>query len=509
MAILPKVPPPPSGVSDTSESFTSEESSAEEGSAETSGTPSAIDMDGDPYHVVFLYMNNSEGTGFDEVSAAVNELSLQEINMETELLPVSFGTWTTTVQMMLAANERLDLFCDSASNMPAYIESGYIMNWADYLDQIPDVVDYYGDELEAGYIGDFMALIGTVKERANDYGLIVRKDIMDELGYTVDDFDIEPGVVETYEPLTEMFAAAKAAHPEMNIIDGSIVSFGIYDGLSDDLGVLPDYGQITTVVNWPETETYKNLVTITKGWYDAGYYSSDAVTNQDSDETLMKAGNLMSYVTGTKPNSAAEKKAQTGYDVYVIPLSGTSIYATTGYNAFGFCIANASENKEKAAAYYNWCFTSEAFEDLINWGIEGVDWVEDENGQAAFPEDVDGSNARYHNDMGWIYPNQTAGHVWEGNPQNIWELYEEAADSAIRSKAYGFTFDSTAVTDQIIAVNAVNAQYQKSLQYGAVDDVDEAIAIYNEALHNAGIDDIIDEKQSQLNAWCDEQGIAH
>lgn len=499
--------------SDGSSSTTTDSSSngsSETGSSESASTESAIDMEGDPYHVIFMYLNISEGEGFDEVQNAVNELSLKEINMETELLPVSYGTMTTTTQMMLASNEPLDLFMDVMSNMPTYITSGYIADWSDYMGQIPDVVDYYGDQMEAGRIGDFMALIGTVKERPNNYGLVARKDIMDELGYSVDDFAIDPNDPSSYDKLDEMFAAVKAAYPGMTAVAGqqSIASYGTYDALSDSFGVLEDYGQSTEVVDHYETEQFKNMVTISKRWYDAGYYSADVVTSQDTGETLLKAGNMFSYVVGIKPNTAQEKLAQCGYEVEIIPLAGTPIYTSAGYNNFGYCLANASEDKDKAAAYYNWVFTSGEFHDLINWGIEGTDWVEDANGQAAFPEGMDGSNYRYHNDQGWIYPNQTAGHVWAGNPSDIWEQYDAATNEAIKSAAFGFTYDSTAVTDQVIACTAVNSQYQKALWFGAVDDVDSAIEEYVNALKNSGLDTIIEEKQTQLDAWLAENGSA-
>ena len=352
-------------------------------------------MEGDPYHVTFMYLNISEGEGYDEVSAAVNELSLSEINMETELLPVSYGTWASTLQTMLASNEQLDLFMDTINNAPTSIVSGYIADWNEYMDYIPDVSSYYGDEMQAGMVGDFMATIGTVKERPNNSGIICRTDIMEEVGYSLEDFaDVDPDNPASYDVFDEMFAAVKAAYPDMTAIAGqqALPSLCTFDSLSDSFGVLEDRGQTTTVTNYYESQQFKDLVTISKRWYDAGYYSADAVTNQDTGETLLKAGNLFSFFVGIKPNTAQEKLAQTGYEVTVIPVAGQTVYSSYGYNAFGFYLANASEDKAKAAAYYNWAFQSGDFHDLINWGIEGVDWVEDENGQAAFPEGMDGQN---------------------------------------------------------------------------------------------------------------------
>ena len=172
-----------SSSTDSSSSGSSSESTASGSSevASTGDTAPGVDMEGDPYHVTFMYLNISEGEGYDEVSAAVNELSLSEINMETELLPVSYGTWASTLQTMLASNEQLDLFMDTINNAPTSIVSGYIADWNEYMDYIPDVSSYYGDEMQAGMVGDFMATIGTVKERPNNSGIICRTDIMEEV----------------------------------------------------------------------------------------------------------------------------------------------------------------------------------------------------------------------------------------------------------------------------------------------------------------------------------------
>lgn len=504
-----------SSTSSTEESTTgssSESASTDGESSESSGSASAIDMEGEPYTVHFMYLNQTEGESYTAVTEAANALALEEINMNIDFIPVTFGIASSTLQMMLAANEPLDLFLTSSgATLPSYIEAGYILNWADYLDQLPDVIEKLGEEMNYGYIGDFMTGIGVIKERANTFGLVARTDIMEELGYTAEDFaDVDANNPETLEKLDELFAAVQEAYPNMTVLAGqqglSNYVGSLTDSLGDGFGVLENNGQTTTVTNWYESDQFKQLVTTSKRWYDAHYYSADAATSQDTGETLLKAGNMFSYLVGIKPNTAAEKKAQCGYDVTVIPLNGSGNYTTSSYSTFQYCLANASEDPAKAAAFYNWAFQSGEFEDLINWGIEGTDWVETEDGLAAYPEGVDSSNVGYHNDFGWIYPNQTAGHAWDGNPVDIWDQYKAATESAVKSQAAGFVYDSTVVSDQVAACNATFGQYTKSMQFGTMDDVDAAIAEFNDALYSSGLEAIMQEKQSQLDEWLAEQG---
>ena len=189
--------------------------------------------------------------------------------------------------------------------------------------------------------------------------------------------------------------------------------------------MLEDYGQSLEVVNVFEGEQYKTFCEIARRWFEAGYESADAATNQDGGETLMKAGNLFSFLTSVKPNTDVEKLAQTGYEVYVIPVAENTFTSSMSVNAIVYSLANASEDPVKAAAFYNWCYSSEEFANLINWGVEGVDWVRTEDNLAAYPEGIDATSVSYHQDFGWAYPNQMAGLPWEGNSPDIWEQYED------------------------------------------------------------------------------------
>ena len=272
------------------------------------------------------------------------------------------------------------------------------------------------------------------------------------------------------------------------------------DGLGDNFGVLPDFGQTTEIVNWFETDQCLTFCNLSRDWFEAGYYSADAATNQDSGETLMRAGNLFSYFTAIKPNTDVEKRTQTGYEVYVIPAAETVFTSSGSVNGLVYSLANASEDPVKAAAFYNWAFTSPEFNDTINWGVEGVDWVVDENGQAAYPEGIDASNVGYHQDYGWAYLNQFCAHAWQGNDPDIWEQYEEFNANMLRSKAFGLTFDSTEVADQIAACTAVFDQYDNDLFWGTADP-ETTLPVFNEALYAAGLQDILDAKQAQLDAF--------
>ena len=508
------------GGSGSSSSSSSSSKSSEEGSTAASETASESgeasesagytpNFDEDPYTVHFQYVVAADSAGQDAVNAAVDELAMKEMNMHVDVNAMTFGAYSTTISMILAANEPLDLFLSMSNTFATNISSGYIRDWSDYLEYVPDVLDAMGEDVNAGYVGDFLVGFSQMKERGYRTGLVARKDIMDELGISPDDFSITTENYATYDQLTELFAKVKEAYPDMLMTGGTTSLAGMAekfaDNLGDNFGMLENFGQTTTVTNWYETEQCLNFCKLYRTWFENGYESADASTSQDSGSVLMKAGNLFSFMTSIKPNTNIEIKSQTGYDVYVIPTAETSFSSSSTVNACLYALANASEDPVKAAAFYNWAFQSQEFEDLINWGVEGTDWVEDENGLAAYPDGVDATSVGYHNDFGFVYPNQFAGHPWTGNDTDIWKQYEEYNASLLRSKAFGFTYDSTSVTDQLAQCSSVLDQYDNDVFFGAVDP-EQGLADMNAALYAAGMQDIIDAKQSQLDAWLAEQG---
>jgi putative aldouronate transport system substrate-binding protein len=113
---------------------------------------------------------------------------------------------------------------------------------------------------------------------------------------------------------------------------------------------------------------------------------------------------------------------------------------------------------------------------------------------------VDATNKTYGLNIGWELPNQFISHIWEGNTPDIWSNMKKDIDNSERSKALGFTYDPTTVQNQITALLNVKNEYYDAIGSGSVDPK-TAIPKFNYALYNAGLQDVINLKQEQLDAW--------
>ena len=125
----------------------------------------------------------------------------------------------------------------------------------------------------------------------------------------------------------------------------------------------------------------------------------------------------------------------------------------------------------------------------------------DENGQLEYPEGVTN-----HQEAGWFAmynaarPNGFLCPTWNYSRPDAYELLQEDNKNAIKSTALGFTPDFSPVSDQYAACANVIAQYYVPL-INAVVDIDETLPVFQQALRDAGIEDIIAEEQRQFDEW--------
>lgn len=168
--------------------------------------------------------------------------------------------------------------------------------------------------------------------------------------------------------------------------------------------------------------------------------------------------------------------------------------------------ANCAE-PERAVQLLNYLYTSEEVMNLLSWGIEGKDYVfvDEENGIINYPEGVDSSTVGYSLWSKFGVPNTYLQYLLEGSDPDQWEQMDAFNSGAAESVAFGFSFDSEPVINEVTAVQNVIDEYGTALGSGLMDPatkVDEFL----QQMEAAGIQDVIDEVQSQLDAFIAEKG---
>jgi len=465
-----------------------------------------------PYEAVMIMpVSNDNWTHMDDVMAHVKELALKDINISVTCTPMTLGAASQQVPLMLSGGQQVDVFWNLQDPPTAY-ENAYIIDMMPYWDTLKETIDIVGGEAEvkASLRDGHLLGIYPQMERCHRYGMAMRTDILEEVGYKPEDLKEND-----FDQATEIFKAVHEAHPEMTVIGGSsgtatpACNFQHTHVIgANNMGVLDNYGEKLEVVNAYETPEFLRRVDYSKQWYDAGYIQKDIATSTDSYESLVKAGNTFGGCCPMKPDSAAEKQDQCGHDMTIFYWCD---YMVNAYNGAGYAIGGTAKDPAKAAKLLNWVFTSREFNDTINWGVEGVDWVESDDPShnvATYPEGMDASNQTYHNSYGWAYPNQRIAHVWDNNdPEMYTKIYPEDEAASRRSKAYGFQFINTDWVDTEGAFKNIYDEYLLTIAAGAVEDPAASIKEFNDKLYASGLQEYMDAQQAQLDEWAKENNI--
>lgn len=457
--------------------------------------------------VIMMASAGKDGSG--EVVNAINAYLEEKLNIRINLTFISYGNYTQQTNLMLSAGEGIDVFPVYMTPLTTVANNGQILPLNDLLAEYGQgIVEQIGEEfINCGKVGDEVFGITTGRDLAASYGFEMRKDICDK-------YNIDYENITTLDQLHDALVTVHTNEPDLVCVvpsNGELVRNWGWDPLGDagtPLGVLMDMGQSDTVVNLFETDYYREFVTTMHQWYEEGLIMADAVSNTENVGTMMGAGTAFGGFMNLKPYFNVQETTNYGTEIVVseiIPAFST----TSNVSMATWAIASSTKYPEAAMKLLNMMYTDPTLENLMIYGIEGEHYVvlgDAANGQKiiGYPEGVDATNTTYRPSGGWLWCNQFIGHVWTGNPADYWDVTREFNQTAIKSNAFGFTWDSSNVRNQVTACTNVMQKYHQALMCGAVDP-DETLPKFIQELKDAGIDAIIADKQAQYDEWKNAQ----
>jgi len=455
-----------------------------------------------PYEIVLAYPG-VETPDVALVQDEMNKLIEDKIGATVKLLPINWGAWGQQMNLMLSSKEKLDIIFVSGEEYAARVAKGQLVELNDLLARSgKDIVDAIGsDYLNATKINGKIYALPSIRDFAAGSGILMRKDLVDK-------YKIDVGSIKTFEDLSQVFKIIKENEPGVSPLvpqagGGSTYTFtdlmnaSDFDTLGDSMGVLPDLDNHLKVVNLFENAKYRERLNLVREWYLNGYIPKDAATTKDFAATLISAGKAFAYFDRTKPNVVAQESANAGQQLIGIPFTPPSTQ-TSIITALMQGIAQNSNNPEKALQFLNLLYSDSKLLNLLDYGIEGKHYVI-KGDVIGYPEGTTAETVGYTN-TSLLFGNQFISYVFEGNDPDVWEQVEEFNKSAVKSKALGFSFDVEPVKTEAAAVTNVFNQYKGGLENGVLDP-NVTLPVFIDKLKAAGLDEIIAEKQKQLDVW--------
>ena len=177
--------------------------------------------------------------------------------------------------------------------------------------------------------------------------------------------------------------------------------------------------------------------------------------------------------------------------VKVYPVFDEPFTVRNSYSATGIC--SASRNKDKAFELLALTQTDPYLNNLMTYGIEGVDYDLTEDGQSDTLKGVDWLEyyanfmicLKFTDDRRYV-PNLTA------------EEYKVMYENAVIAEDLDFAFDGRGLEQEI---NATNMKMEGFRLPGSEQSLEEALSEFREKLDDAGLQKIIDECNRQYEEY--------
>lgn len=426
------------------------------------------------------------------VSAALSEITREKIGVNVELYETID---TEKLNLAMTSGEKLDLVCAHNLDQFGLVNSGMVLPLDElYAEHAADAAAIISeDDLKSLYYYGEMYFLPSNGDKARASGVVMRKDIVEELGINVEE-------ITDMDSFHEVLVQVKeAGYENMYSLVPSWIGGGMQktfhiDDIYNGLVVLADgfNPEDTTITSQYETQEWFDFCMYMYQWNQEGLLLPDASTS--TDNAPMKTVGFADF-ENLNPTKIADCENSWGHEFvsaqFVEPLKDTE--RTKGR----WCIPAGCSDPEKAMELWNLMYTDKEVATLCAYGVEGVnyEWVE-EGSVFKIPEGVTDTYTTYD----WAWPNMNILPVVEGADPGMRQALEDFNNSATSSTSLGFILDTSMIMNEITACNNVKQKYETPLQWGALNP-EEAIPEFIAELEAAGIRTIHEEAQKQLDAY--------
>ena len=488
---------------------TESSSGTEADSSTASGESGEIDLDAE----IKIKMCNTGCVvdDADRIEELINEITSESIGVTVDIEWISIGDYAEQTNLMFSSQEVCDLMMVTpTSSYTSLVNQDELMDISGYLETYgQDIVEIAGDLMEGVTSGDAVYAIPVNRDKSSSLWLNMRLDILEEL-----DLVEEAEALDSWSDYYALLEKVQEAYPDMTMCyvssQNNVGSFydGVYytgeDDWSESYGIdnLGDNNNLVyvdadgNVASYYTSDVFYQNILLAQELYETGYVNSDATTITDDGVVQCKNGQCFSWIGGGETDNQATATLNSGYDILCVEM--TEGIATT-YSATIWCfgVPYTAEEPEAAVAFMNELYTNSELANLFVWGEEGVDWETTDDGYAAYVDDSESSS--YHS-VTWATGNALMLTPWEGS-MTVDEQAEILANQEY-SQYLGFIADTDEIEQTMTScVNVIN-EYRDALFAGVSgDNTDSLFQEMCDKLEAAGIQEVVDAYQTQLDEW--------
>ena len=436
----------------------------------------------------------------DEIIEAANNYSREKIGVvvDLEIQP------SEMINLIMASGEYYDMIytCEWLNSYDTAAAKGLFYDITELVQtETPELYGIIGDYWDAAKLDGKIYGVPTLKDMGSEMMYRLNADYYEgQKGMTIPEFM-------SFEDIEAYLEAYKKDYPHkypLAVTKGGIPGFiNFLDRIVGTVAFIPYKSEIPKVIPIWDCEELMERFRLLHKWYTLGYIHPDASALESSGvdrDTPVRFG------VAWRGYSGYSNPADWGFNVKTSIYDGPYISRATEQGAMiGICAGCDEKHAKASLRYIELLNTDRSFRDIFAYGIEGKHFNYLENGTVLRTQE---GVERYQVSL---YPFgsvvnasvESVSREFMSDPDQWTKVYEGYKEYGIWSKTKGFVYDKTRKEDIIATVNAIYSNYSTDLMTGT-SDPDVVIPKMRKELEEAGIYELIDDIQSQLDEYLSE-----
>ena len=476
--------------------------------------------------ITIYFMGASVAAGGDaDVIAAAND-RLAQLGLNITVRPI-WGDWNAgePIQMALDTGDTGVDIVFTCSWAAFYAPNARRGNFVRLDDPNNNLLEQFGQDMKAsvpaslwdgftadGPLGRGIYGAPGYKDYAQLYAWDVNVELLEELGFSYDAFDwsyatiFDPMFLEAMEAFQEKFGptqfplvyetegfARALSNSDFDLTGLDGVFHFSFDPNNPSLPARP-----AAVPNL-ENEDYLRVLERLHYFYSRGLVDPRSAIQTESSAAVNEArtsGNyLFTNITYAYGHTQAAT-AQRGRDTRFPPMSAP-LMSTVSVTGSGYAISVYSRQQEQAMRFLNAWYTDSELATILTFGVEDTHFIRNADGTVTLDQDL--RNNQFNT---WI---NGTGNVFILPPQDVqgpdfYDRFKAYNEAGVPTALLGFTFDDSAVINEMAALRNVVAEFQSTVSTGAVDPAVQGAEFLNRLRQN-GLDTVQAELNAQIDAF--------
>ncbi|MFD4960374.1 DUF3502 domain-containing protein [Microbacterium sp. NPDC058389] len=494
-------------------------------------TADSGDDSGKPTEITMLVLGDKPTNGrLEAMLDKLNEKLVKQANAKLDLFYVEWADWQTQYNLqLLSGDDNVDLITTATDWLFAWENAdkgAFLPLTEDMLkENAPKTwaqVDADGDWDLTKLDDQIMFIPEDNYTQYTNHGFFYRGDWATEAGFA-------NGEITKFEDFTKYFEWVKANKPDAYPWDvagattGEATLTGYLQGHTD-LATLQGVSagnyapfQISSsdpyeVSSWyMDSDELVDAAELAKEWNDLGVWREDAINYDGDTREEFYAGlsgvdqhHTQTYI-GNIVNNMNTKQPGSDPKMFYWGQENGNVFKDIKTHGAMAVSAN-SKHPEKALQVYDLLRNDEEDYDLLNFGIEGTDYILTDDGKLTYPEGYDSST------------DSLGSNFWAGRMDEF--EYPKATDAPNKDEIYAnldkvagdypystLIVNKDAIDPTLAAIGGVLSEYIPQLEFGKFDDPAAAVAEMRQKLKDVGFEDARASIQSDLDTWAEDHKV--